>query len=156
MIHIGLDENICREVGIRLNKLLANEFVLYTRTLNYHWNVKGKHFGSLHTLFNNQYEQLLQMIDEIAERAQAIGVPAQATLQQFLQVATLKEKPQVYPDDMAMIKDLVDDHEIIIQQIRIDIDITSKFNDMGTNNFLCDLMEKHEKMAWMLRSHLQE
>lgn len=154
-VHIGISEKGRKEVAQRLNLLLANEYVLYTKTLKYHWNIKGPFFGPLHELFGKQYEQLLHMIDDIAERAQQLGFEAVATLKEFLKVSTIKEEPGVYPDDKGMIKNLLNDQEAIIRQIREDIDHTTQVSDAGTNNFLSELIEKHEKMAWMLRSHLQ-
>lgn len=154
MINIGISEKNRQEIANTLNKLLANEFVLYTKTLKYHWNVTGKLFGPLHSFFGDQYAQLLECIDATAERIRTIGFIPYGTLQEFSSHATLKEEPNINPNDTGMIKNLLEDHETIIQELRNFIDLSSKLNDMGTNNFLSDLLEKHEKMAWMLRAHL--
>lgn len=154
MIHIGIDAKNRKAVSTRLNILLANEFVLYAKTLKYHWNVVGRNFGPLHTLFNNQYEAILEIVDSTAERVRALDFIAFGTLKEFLADATLKEESGKNPNDMGMIKNLLNDHETIIRQIREDIAFTNQANDMGTNNYLCDLIEKHEKMAWILRAHL--
>jgi starvation-inducible DNA-binding protein len=143
-------------IGTILNHLLANEYLLYTKTLNYHWNVTGKHFGALHKLFNEQYEIILEIVDSVAERARSLGVQAHATLKEFIKNGTIIEHPNQFEGDMHMIADLVTAHQIIIAQLRPAIATTQELNDMGTNNFLCELLEKHEKMAWMLQAHLEE
>ncbi len=154
MVNIGLDKKTCEQVASLLNKLLANEFMLYTKTLKVHWNVEGKHFGALHEFFKQQYEAMLTIADDVAERARALGAMSFGTLQEFTQHGTLPEQPGINPDDLSMIAWLLEDHEAIIRQIRKDVDTTAQLNDMGTNNFLAGLMEKHEKMAWMLRAFL--
>jgi starvation-inducible DNA-binding protein len=154
IVNIGLSEKDRKQVNNQLNVLLANEYVLYTKTLKYHWNVEGPFFGSLHALFREQYEQLLTIVDHVAERIRSLGFMPFGTLQELAANASLKEQPGSNPKDMEMIRNLLNDHETIIKQIRKDIDLTAKINDMGTNNFLCDLIEKHEKTAWMLRAHL--
>lgn len=156
MIAIGLNDKTRKQVADHLNALLANEFVLYGKTLKYHWNVKGELFGPLHQLFKEQYEQLLDIVDDVAERVRALDHESFGTLKEFLSHTVLKEQPGDNPSYKTMIGNLLKDHETIIQHIRNDIDLTAKLNDMGTNNFLCDLMEKHEKTAWMLRAHLQK
>lgn len=154
MINIGLEKKTCEQSAALINKLLANEFMLYTKTLKVHWNVEGKHFGALHEFFKQQYEALFVVVDDVAERVRALGEMSFGTIKEFAQHGTLPEHPGTNPDDLAMIAWLLEDHEAIIRQIRKDIDTTATMNDMGTNNFLADLMEQHEKMAWMLRSFL--
>jgi len=154
--NIGLSEKHRKEVATHLNTLLANEFLLYVKTLKYHWNVEGPHFGPLHALFKEQYEKLLDTVDDVAERVRALGHTSFGTMKEFMNHTSLTEKPGNYPNDLDMIKDLLEDHEAIIRHIRKDVDFTAKINDMGTNNFLCDLMEQHEKTAWMLRAHLEK
>lgn len=153
-INIGLEKETCEKVAALLNKLLANEYILYTKTLKVHWNVEGKHFGALHEFFKNQYENMLTIVDDVAERIRALGDMSFGTLKEFMQHGTLPEQAGSNPDDLSMIAWLLEDHETIIRQIRQDIDTTVSLNDMGTNNFLAGLMEKHEKMAWMLRAFL--
>lgn len=156
LVTIGLSEKDRKTVADKLNNLLANEYVLYTKTLKYHWNVKGKHFGPLHNLFREQYEMLFKFIDAVAERSLALGFEADGSLNSFSAKTTLSEKLGKNPDADQMIEDLLKDHEDIIQQIRADITLTADLNDWGTNNFLSDLIMKHEKIAWMLRAHLQK
>ena len=154
-MNIGLNEQIREKSVQQLHELIANEFVLYVKTLKFHWNVKSSFFGSLHKLFNDQYEDLLKMIDDIAERCLALGLPSTGTLKEFLDAATVQEEPGVYPSYKNMIEQLVIDHEIVIRHIRSAAQKTQEWDDMGTNNFLLNLIEKHEKMAWMLRSYLE-
>lgn len=156
MINIGLDENKRKEVVNALNVLLSDEYLLYTKTFKYHWNVKGKHFAAMHEFFQKQYEALQGFSDGVAERIRMLGFIAPATFAEFTQFATLREQPGHNPEnDLAMIADLLNNHEQIIRNMRGYIDLTTKLDDMGTNNFLADLIEKHEKMAWMLRAHLE-
>ncbi|HTL47572.1 MAG TPA: DNA starvation/stationary phase protection protein [Verrucomicrobiae bacterium] len=139
-----------------LNKLLADEYVLYTKTRNYHWNVVGPDFSELHKFFEAQYEELDEIIDETAERARALGGLAFGTLKEFLKATRLSEAPGEQPSAKTMIDNLLKDHEAVIQQLRGDVQTTGeKYGDMGTQDFLTGLMEQHEKMAWMLRSYLE-
>lgn len=155
MIKIGLNEEIRKQVAQVLNKLLSNEYVLYTKTLKFHWNVTGKHFGSLHEFFKKQYEQLFDFVDDVAERVRALGFKSFGSLEEFKKNSDLPENPGYNPEDLNMISSLLEDHEIIIQSLRENIDNLSELGDEGTANFLTDLMEKHEKMAWMLRAFLE-
>ncbi|MGH7390758.1 MAG: Dps family protein [Candidatus Rokuibacteriota bacterium] len=152
---IGIaDDHRTAVVGI-LNALLADEFVLYTKTRNYHWNVVSPQFSELHKLFETQYEQLDEVIDEVAERARALDGRAFGTLAEYAQHSRLKERPGEAPPAREMIADLLGDHETVIRQLRKDADtVVEKHGDAGTNDFLVGLMEEHEKTAWMLRAHL--
>jgi starvation-inducible DNA-binding protein len=150
-VDIGIQEKNRKEVGKILNKLLANQYILYTKTLNYHWNVTGRQFHDLHAFFKQQYEELFEIIDDVAERARTLDVYAFGTLSEFLKNTTLEEKPGHHPDALTMISLLLADHEDIIKELRLDLEVVMELGDTGTNNFLTDIMEKHEKMAWMLR-----
>jgi starvation-inducible DNA-binding protein len=151
--NIGMSESDRRNVVTILNALLSDEYVLYTKTRNYHWNVVGPQFNDLHKFFEAQYEQLNEVVDDVAERARALGGHAFGTLAEFVRHARLKEQPDVYPDAAGMLKDLLGDHEAVIRRLREDLETTAaKHRDAGTSDFLTGLMEKHEKMAWMLRA----
>jgi len=156
MSTIGLlEKNQVKVVDI-LNKVLANEFVLSVKTRNYHWNVIGPNFSELHKFFDEQYGQLDDIIDQVAERSRALGEKSIATITEFMVKTSLKEKPKQYPDALQMVFNLLQDHKVIIRNLRKDLETcASEYNDMGTSNFLTDLMEKHEKMAWMLRAFLE-
>jgi starvation-inducible DNA-binding protein len=155
-IDIGLSDRQRRGVVEILSRLLADEFVLYTKTRNYHWNVTGPQFNDLHRFFESQYEALDEVIDEVAERARALGGQAVATLREYLQLARIKEHAGRYPAAREMLGNLLADHEAVIQRLRRDLGVVAeRFGDVGTNDFLTGLMERHEKMAWMLRSFLE-
>jgi starvation-inducible DNA-binding protein len=140
-----------------LNTLLADEYLLYTRTRNYHWNVVGRQFNDLHKFFEAQYEEIDGVIDDVAERSRALGLHSAATMTEFMQLTRLKEKPADYPAALDMVGDLLADHEAIIRTLRADlVTCMEKFHDAGSSDFLTGLMEKHEKMAWMLRSFREE
>ena len=151
---IGLPDRARETLGRTLNSLLADAHVLYVKTRNYHWNVTGAHFNDFHKLFEAQYEALAEEIDEIAERARALGVKAEATLADFLRRARLKEHPGD-PDAMAMINSLLSDHETFARQVRKDVEVAGKNGDPATADFLTGLVEAHEKTAWMLRATLE-
>lgn len=156
MINIGISEKNRREIARRLNILLSNEYVLFTKTNKYHWNVEGKHFGPLHKLFQEQYEMLAQIIDDIAERVLMLGFKAFGTLTEFIEHATIAEEPGQNPDEQTMILNLLADHQKVINQLREDINFAMNKEDAGTNNFLTEVIENHEKMAWILRAHFSE
>lgn len=153
-INIGIMPNNRDAVAKLLNILLADEYVLLIKTKNYHWNVTGMNFNDLHLFFDKQYAELTDITDEIAERVRALGIYSFGTMKEFIEYARIKEQTGSIPPAKEMIKNLLQDHEEIIKLIRKDIDKTVEFQDIGTNNFLSDLIEKHEKMAWMLRSYL--
>ena len=154
MATVDFSEKARKQIAQQLHVLLANEYVLYTKTQKFHWNVEGKWFGPLHLLFEKHYQQLAEIVDGVAERSLMLGIKTIGTLTEFLKLTTLEEAPGKNPNDTKMIEILLLDHEAIIEQLREDIDLTTQLNDMGTNNFLCELIETHEKMAWMLRAHL--
>lgn len=139
-----------------LNRLLADEHVLMIKTHNYHWNVLGEAFGPLHNLFGEQYDQIEDSIDEIAERARMLGGKAVGTLREYLDLTRLSEHPGEYPDAMTMIENLLNDHETLTRILREEVDASAeKYGDVGTSDFLTGLLRQHEKMAWFLRSFLQ-
>jgi starvation-inducible DNA-binding protein len=139
-----------------LNGLLADEFVLYMRTLNFHWNVRGMQFHSLHKFFEELYQEGAETIDDVAEKVRSLGGFATATLGEYLRLSRLKEQPgKPPPDPRVMVSTLAADHDTVIKQIREAYHaVHEKFDDPSTENFLCDLLEKHEKTKWMLQTHL--
>jgi starvation-inducible DNA-binding protein len=155
-IDIGISEDNRQAVANILNHLLADEFVLYTKTRKFHWNVKGTHFHDLHLFFESQYKELAEIMDEVAERIRKLGHYSLGTLQQFLDETNLLEHTDDGSSAEVMIEALLEDHETIIRELRKSIDpIQEKHKDAGTADFLTGLMEQHESMAWMLRSMLQ-
>jgi len=154
--NIGLSDQERKGVVDILNVLLADEYVLYTNTRNYHWNVVGPQFHDLHKFLESQYEELNEVVDEVAERVRALGGTALGSLTEFLRLTRLKEHPGQSVEVSEMVKNLLMSHEAIIQSLRVDLDGSAeKFHDIGTSDFLTGLMEQHEKMAWMLRALLE-
>ena len=154
-IDIAIPEGARQTVVEILNTLLADEYLLYTKTRNYHWNVTGLQFNDLHKFFEAQYEELNEFVDEVAERARQLGGRAYGTLAEFVKVARLTEAPEAVPAARDMIATLLADHEAVIRSLRADIGpVTDTYQDIGTSDFLTGLLEKHEKMAWMLRAFL--
>lgn len=138
-----------------LRVVLADEMMLYTKTRKFHWNVSGNSFMELHLLFENQYKQLEESIDEIAERISKLGFMAPGTMKEFLELTTLKEAPGKNPDQKAMLRELLKDHESVIKQLRKSIDESGDiYKDMGTADFFTGLLESHETMAWKLRRYI--
>lgn len=153
--NIGILDSNSETVALELNKLLANEFVLYTKTRKSHWNVQSSNFMQLHKLFQEQYEELDNIVDDVAERVREIGHFAEGRLADFLSLTDLLEDG--YTDDSTvLITNLLNDHETIIRQIRgLIIDFADVHKDYGSSDFVTGLMRKHEKTAWILRSYLK-
>jgi starvation-inducible DNA-binding protein len=154
-IEIGLSEKDREGVCRILMVLLADEYMLYTKTRKFHWNVTGPSFMEMHKLFESQYEALDDIVDSTAERIRSLGGAAIGTLKEILDNTRLKEAPGEYPDATSMIAELLDDHEHLIVSLRGDLETAqNKYHDAGTCDYLTGLMEDHEKTAWMLRAYL--
>jgi len=155
-INIGLSRDHRAKVVSILNTVLADEFVLYTKSRRFHWNVEGPNFSELHELFQKQYEQLAEIVDDVAERARALDGAAVGSLKEYLDLTRLDEEWSRSYDARGMIATLLADHETLIRELREDLEICSKdHGDEGTTDFLTGLMQMHEKTAWMLRSYLR-
>jgi starvation-inducible DNA-binding protein len=153
---IGISDANRKVVAEQLGKLLADEFVLYTKTLNAHWNLEGPDFHSVHLYFEELYEQLEEVVDSVAERIRQIGHYAPATLNDFIKLTHLTEQMKGGNNSQDLIKNLLGDHESIIAFIRSNVkEFDEAHKDAGTSDFVTGLMEKHEKIAWMLRAHLK-
>jgi starvation-inducible DNA-binding protein len=154
--NIGLSDKQREGVVGILNTLLADEYLLYTKTRNYHWNVVGPQFNDLHKFFEAQYNALSEIVDDVAERSRSLGGSALGTMTEFLKFTRLKEESGYYPEARNMIANLLADHEALICHLRVDLETCAEaYHDAGTNDFLTGLMEQHEKMAWMLRAFLE-
>jgi starvation-inducible DNA-binding protein len=153
-IDTGISRENMQKITNILNDNLADEYVLLTKTKNYHWNVEDPRFNDLHKFFEEQYELLATAVDEIAERVRAVGGKSRATLKEFISSSQIKEDVGSFPDADTMLGNLLSDHEAIIKTLRKNINECQDLNDEGTANFLTDKMEEHEKMAWMLRSFI--
>ena len=153
--HIGIPEKKLNAVAELLSVVLADEVSLYTKTRKFHWNVGGESFMELHKLFENQYKQLEEAIDEVAERIGKLGSKTIGTLREFGKLSAIKEHPGKYPSSKEMIKEFLEDHETIIVQLRKSLEqCAEKYNDAGSADFLTGLMEEHETIAWTLRRYL--
>jgi len=143
-------------IAKQLSKLLADEYVLYTKTRNAHWNVEGVDFYTMHKFFEAQYAELDTIIDDVAERIRSIKHYAPATLKEFLQLTHLSEKMGSKNTSAGFISELLSDHEEIITFLKENIRVfADDLHDLGSSDFITGLMEQHEKMSWMLRSHLK-
>jgi len=153
---IGITEKNSQAVADQLAKLLADEFLLYTKTRNAHWNVTGDNFHAMHIFFENQYKQLDDLIDSVAERMRKIGHYAPATMKDYLELTHLTEYSDRTNEGLGYMKDLLSDHESIIDFLRENITpFAEKYKDYGTSDFITGLMETHEEMAWMIRSYFR-
>jgi starvation-inducible DNA-binding protein len=154
-INIGISEKNLKATVNLLSGALANSMTLYVKTRKAHWNVSGESFMELHKLYEAQYKQLEEAIDEIAERIGKMGHKTIATMTEFIKLSSVKEHPGKYESTKDTIKELLGDHEMIIIQLRKDIDeCADKIKDAGTADFLTGLMEQHETIAWILRRYL--
>lgn len=154
-ISIGVKEDSCKKIVELLSVVLADEHVLYTKTRNAHWNVEGGDFHAMHVFFEEQYTELEQVIDDVAERIRQLGHYAVGSLKEFLELTRLSETSAGNNDSKTYIKTLLADHESIIMHIRENIEWIEEANDVGTADFLIAVMQGHEKQAWMLRAHLK-
>jgi starvation-inducible DNA-binding protein len=153
---IGITADHLTSVSHALNSILADEFVLYAKTRGAHWNVEGPDFHSMHLFFESQYETLDDVMDEVAERIRMLGHYSSAKLHEYVELTHLTEQSAQPNNSEGFIKSLLNDHETIIIHLRENINyFTNELNDAGTADFITGLMEKHEKMAWMLRAHLK-
>lgn len=151
---IGLSQKELKGVVDILSKVLANAVTVYTKTRKFHWNVCGESFMELHKLFENQYKQLEESIDEVAERISKLGSKTIGTMNEFEKLSIIKEHPNKYPSSKEMIIELLNDHESIIVETRKCIeDCTKKYNDVGTADLLTALIQQHETIAWTLRRY---
>lgn len=152
---IGITNNHSQSVANELMKILADEYVLTTKTRNAHWNTTGPDFYDKHKFFETQFGQLDELVDKVAERIRSIGHFAPASLKAFLELTQLTEVSREKNDGHGFIKELLNDHEVIILKLRENIPyFANDLNDAGSSDFITGLMEEHEKMAWFLRSHL--
>ena len=154
--NVGIPPKNLKGIIALLSSLLANQVVLYTKTRKFHWNVSGESFMELHLLFEGQYKELEEAIDQVAERINKLGGNTIGTMSEFTALATLKESPGKYPSSGDMLKELLFDHETAVRELREAIEQCSEeYNDAGTTDFLTKLMEDHETIAWKLRRYLK-
>jgi len=153
-VNIGINQEMRKLVAEGLSKLLADTYTLYLKTHNYHWNVTGPHFQTLHAMFETHYDELAIAVDDIAERIRALGEFAPGTYKQFAALSSIKESDGV-PDWKTMVGDLTDSHETVIRTCREALKIAQDADDESSIALISDRMRVHEKTAWMLRSVLE-
>lgn len=153
-IHTGIPKDKRKEIAAALNHLLADSYLLYLKSHNYHWNVTGELFHSLHELFEEHYSELAEAIDEIAERIRALGFRAPGSFEEYSKLATVEEETD-NPDAMEMIRRAVRDHEKVVRTAREALGPCQEVDDEATIDLLTERLAVHEKSAWMLRSHLE-
>ena len=151
LIDIGISTKDRAAISEGLSKVLADSFVLYLKTHNYHWNVTGPMFQALHNMFMDQYTELWNALDEIAERIRSLGFPAPGTSKEFLRLSSMKEAEGVLSAD-GMIRDLIAGQDAVTRAARAALKIADKADDQPSVDILVQRMQIHEKNAWMLRS----
>lgn len=154
-VDIGIDEKARGEIAEGLSRLLADTYSLYLKTHNFHWNVTGPMFQTLHLMFETQYTELALAVDLIAERIRALGFPAPGTYSEFAKLSAIEETPGV-PKAEEMIRLLVQGQETVARTARSIFSVVEQANDEPTADLLTQRLQVHEKTAWMLRSLLEE
>ena len=155
-INIGISEKDRGAIAGGLSHLLADTYTLYLTTHNFHWNVTGPMFNTLHAMFMAQYTELWTAVDPIAERIRSLGHPAPGSYAQFGKLSSLKDAPTEPPKAMEMVRILMQGHEAVARTARSVFPLADKAGDEPTADLLTQRLDIHEKTAWMLRSLLEE
>ena len=153
-IDIGISESSRKTIAEGLSRLLADTYTLYLKTHNFHWNVTGPMFQTLHLMFETQYNELALAVDLIAERIRALGYPAPGTYAEYAKLSSIREEAGV-PKAQDMIRLLVQGQEAVVRTARSIFPSAEEANDEPTADLLTQRMQVHEKTAWMLRSLLE-
>ena len=153
-IDIGIDAKDREKVAHALSRLLADTYGLYLKTHNFHWNVEGPLFNTLHQMFMVQYTELWNALDEIAERIRSLGYPAPGSYRAFARLSSIEDSEDV-PEAMAMVRELVKGHEAVARTARAAFGPAEKAGDESSADLLTQRLQVHEKTAWMLRSLLK-
>lgn len=154
-IDIGISESDRNSIAEGLSRLLADSYTLYLKTHNYHWNVTGPMFNTLHLMFEQQYTELATAVDEIAERIRALGVAAPGSYKAYAALTSISEDDGI-PAAQEMIRNLVAGQETVVRTARSIFDAVDAAHDEPTADLLTQRMQIHEKNAWMLRSMLSQ
>jgi starvation-inducible DNA-binding protein len=155
-INIGIGEKDRAAIAGGLSKLLADTYTLYLTTHNFHWNVTGPMFNTLHAMFMAQYTELWNAVDPVAERIRALGHAAPGSYAQFGKLASVPDAPAKPPKALDMVRILVDGHEAVARTARGIFPLAEKADDQPTADLLTQRLDVHEKTAWMLRSLLED
>ena len=153
-VNIGINEKHRAAIAEGLSHVLADTYMLYLRTHNYHWNVTGELFHQLHEQFEQQYTELAEAVDEIAERIRALGHKAPGTFKEFQKLTSLSESTEE-PKALEMVRILAEGNEQVIRTAREALEPARKAEDEATIDLLTQRLHVHSKTAWMLRSHLE-
>jgi starvation-inducible DNA-binding protein len=153
-INIGIDSKNREQIATALSKVQADTYTLYLKTHNYHWNVTGPMFQTLHLMFEQQYNELWLAVDLVAERIRSLGSPAPGTYRQLATLTSIKEDEGI-PKAEEMIRRLVEGHETVARTARAAFKVAEEVHDQPTCDLLTQRMQVHEKTAWMLRSLLE-
>jgi starvation-inducible DNA-binding protein len=152
---IGIAEEHLQKVNNLLSVVLSDEMTLYVKTRKFHWNVAGESFMELHKLFESQYSELEVVIDAVAERIGKLGGKTIGTMNEFSLLSRIVEHPNEYPVKKSMLAELLSDHEILIAELRKDIDLcANEYHDAGTADLLTGILQQHETIAWILRRYM--
>ncbi len=154
-LNIGIEESARKNIAEGLSKVLADSYTLYLKTHNYHWNVKGPMFQTLHLMFEGQYTELATAVDEIAERIRSLGERAPGSYAEFSKLTSIGEEEGT-PKAKDMIANLVTAHETLIRTARNVFPKAEEANDEATADLMTQRIQVHEKTAWMLRSLLED
>lgn len=152
-VNIGISDKDRKKIAEGLSKLLADTYTLYLKTHNFHWNVTGPMFNTLHTMFETQYTELATAVDAIAERIRALGFPAPGTYKEYARLSSIQEEEGV-PEASEMIRKLVEGQEAVVRTARSIFPVIEAAADEPSADLLTQRMQIHEKTAWMLRSLL--
>ena len=153
-LNIGISKEDRKEISASLSRLLADSYTLYLKTHNFHWNVEGPLFSTLHQMFMEQYTEMWNALDLIAERIRALGHYAPGSYKQFSELTSIQESEVVPSSSEAMLQQLLSGHEAVARTARAAFPTAEKGNDEGTLDLLTQRIQLHEKTAWMLRSML--
>lgn len=153
-IDIGITEADRKKITEGLDRMLADSYTLYLKTHNYHWNVTGPMFQTLHLMFETQYNELALAVDVIAERIRALGYFAPGTYVQYRELSAIPEEAMI-PKATDMVRNLVQAHETVARTARAVFPVAEEFHDEATKDLLTQRIQVHEKTAWMLRSLLE-
>ncbi|MBM3468348.1 MAG: DNA starvation/stationary phase protection protein [Alphaproteobacteria bacterium] len=155
LLDIGIQKKDRKIIAEAIRRILADTLVLYVKTLGFHWNVTGANFYSLHTLFKELYEDLSEGSDLLAERIRALGYWAPSSFTESIGLSAIKEETSHIYDASDMLRQLVQDNELMVRRLKEVFDVANANNDSVTADMITQRMEKHSKVAWMLRSHLE-
>lgn len=154
-VNIGISKEQRKEIADGLSKVLADSYMLYLKTHNYHWNVTGEHFHSLHEQFEEQYTELAEAVDEIAERIRSLGYRSPGSFLEFKELTSIEEDTDHDIKAMEMVRRLALDNEQVLRTARQAVPACEDAGDEATLDLLTQRLDVHSKTAWMLRSHLE-